>query len=73
MEAFKEYLSASDYFLHIISLKNKQECFISIKTLGTADPVTKTGQKKRVRFTLLHNLWIIIITFPEKIGGRCFN
>lgn len=57
MEAFKEYLSASDYFLHIISLKNKQECFINIKTQGTADRVTKTGQKKRVRFTLLHNLW----------------
>ena len=42
MEAFKEYLSASDYF-HIISLKNKQECFINIKTQGTADQVTKTG------------------------------
>lgn len=70
-----ETLFIPDFYC-VMFLKNKQECFIKILTQDTAYRVTKNVRQNK-NFEFLERCCIILanilITFPQKIRGQCFN
>lgn len=66
----------SSLIFTVMFLKNKQECFIKLLTQDTADRVTKNVRQNK-NFEFLERCCIvlanILITFPQKIRGQCFN